>query len=148
MAPVMVRQAKLKKRVVNGSCPHPNQEKVPKDPCPSSIHPKICQCITFTYDLGDFSHCCHCARTQEEGNLDLLQPTGAPRISPAGFQSQMLWGVPLPDSDPPAQGLDPSLFRDNLCSCDNPPTSELTLRTTGTERGKSEILMTWMRHCA
>ena len=57
------------------------------------------------------------------------------RVSPAGLQSQMLWGLVFPVYDPqvmePNMGSDPSLLGEDLCNGNYPPVCALSTQGYG-----------------
>ena len=68
------------------------QEKCPTDPCPSSTHPKIIQCITFAYDLGAFQTAASVPGLRKRTAWVSCSPLTLPDISLSGLQNQMLYG--------------------------------------------------------
>lgn len=100
----------------------------PTDPCASSAHPESNQCVTFTGTqvlCKLLPPCWDPARVQP----GVPQPLARPDVSPARFQSPMLWGLLFP-VQVPRLGLrplslwgDPTVARSSHCGshCGSPP---------------------------
>lgn len=89
MEPASVRPARLKVGG-NGTLQHLTLKKVPTDPYPSSICPKISQCITLMYDRGAFKTVASALRLGKNTTLNSYSPLVFPSISPLVFKGRLL----------------------------------------------------------
>ena len=85
--------SRVKERGKSGTHQYLWHERVPTDPCPSSTHPKISQCITFMYDLAAFQTAPSVPELRKSATWVSYTPLVLPDVSLAGFQRQMLGGL-------------------------------------------------------
>lgn len=92
-------------------------DKIPIDPCLSSIYPKITQCITYPGALKLLPLCWDLERV----DLGFLQPFGSPRHKPLWFSKPDVMGLLFPVQVSQVVTWTPCSLGENLQGCDIPP---------------------------
>lgn len=88
-----IRGGRLKKREKMAPTSTLSLEKVPTDPRPSRTHPKISQCITFTYNSGAFQIAASVSGLRKSPILVSYSSLALPNVNPAGFSKSDVVGL-------------------------------------------------------